>query len=88
MDASVMTVVIVAALLVCRSAVLEMREPGAGRRAWAFLRDRRALGAGLTAALLLGGFGWGTIGAGAVPWACLAGVLVASVSARRRTPGE
>ncbi|WP_137991539.1 hypothetical protein [Streptomyces vilmorinianum] len=87
-DASVITVVVAAAALVCRAAVLEMREPGTGRRAWAFATDRRALGTGLATAVALGAVGWVTVGAGAAVWAGLAGVLVASLTAQRRTPGE
>lgn len=85
MDASVLTAVVAAAALVCRAALLEMREPGTGRRAWAFVTDRRALGAGLATALALGAVGWVSVGGGAVVvWACLAGVLVASLTAERR----
>ncbi|TXS22928.1 hypothetical protein EAO71_23025 [Streptomyces sp. ms191] len=87
MDPTAMTAVIVAAALVCRAAVLELREPGTGRRAWAFVTDRRALGTGATVALLLGVVGWGAVGGTAVVWACLVGVVVASLSAERRPPG-
>ncbi|MEU8522803.1 hypothetical protein [Streptomyces sp. NBC_01216] len=88
MDPTVMTAVIVAAALVCRAAVRELREPGAGRRAWSFVTDRRALGTGLTVAVLLGVVGWGAVGPGAAAWAGLAGVVVASLTARRERPGE
>ncbi|MFD9030723.1 hypothetical protein ACFVZW_06100 [Streptomyces sp. NPDC059567] len=89
MEASVLTAVVAAAALVCRAAVLEMRTPGAGRRAWAFATDRRALGAGAGAALALGAVGWATVGgAEVVVWAVLAGILVASLTAERRPPGE
>ncbi|MEU6988946.1 hypothetical protein ABZ946_37065 [Streptomyces sp. NPDC046324] len=44
------------------TAVLEIRTPGAGRRAWAFATDRRALGAGAGAALALGAVGGATVG--------------------------
>ncbi|MFD3946681.1 hypothetical protein [Streptomyces sp. NPDC058579] len=95
MDPSVMTAVLAALALVCRAAVLEMRTPGAGRRAWAFVTDRRALGTGLGVACVLGAVGWATVGGGAVlVWAGLAGVLVASLTAERgranegRPPGE
>ncbi|MCT4351951.1 hypothetical protein M5362_02220 [Streptomyces sp. Je 1-79] len=87
MDASVMTAVVAAAVLVCRAAVLEIRTPGAGRRAWAFATDRRALGAGAGAGLALGAVGWATVGGAAVlAWAVLAGILVASLTAERRPP--
>ncbi|WP_329112544.1 hypothetical protein [Streptomyces sp. NBC_01353] len=89
MEPSVLTAVVAAAALVCRAAVLEMRTPGAGRRAFAFATDRRALGAGLGAAVALGAVGWATVGgAEVVVWAVLAGILVASLTAERRPPGE
>ncbi|MEV4944869.1 hypothetical protein [Streptomyces sp. NPDC053755] len=88
MEASVLTAVIAAAAFVCRAAVLEWRDPGAGRRVWAFARDRRALGAGLAATVLLGAVAWSRAGAGAVVWAALAGVLVASLTAGRRPSGD
>lgn len=86
MDVSVMTAVVAAAALVCRAALLEWREPGAGRRMGAFLTDRRALVAGLVTAVLLGAAGWSRAGIAAVAWAALAGVLVASLTAGRRGP--
>ncbi|MFB7370631.1 hypothetical protein ACFC0D_12415 [Streptomyces sp. NPDC056222] len=89
MEPSVLTAVVAAAALVCRAAVLEMRTPGAGRRAFAFATDRRALGAGLGAALALGAVGWATVGGAEVAvWAVLAGILVASLTAERRPPDE
>lgn len=89
MEPSVLTAVVAAAALVCRAAVLEMRTPGAGRRAWAFATDWRALGAGAGAAFALGAVGWATVGgAEVVVWAVLAGILVASLTAERRPPGE
>ncbi|MEU9860776.1 hypothetical protein AB0D99_07870 [Streptomyces sp. NPDC047971] len=89
MEPSVLTAVVAAAALVCRAAVLEMRTPGAGRRAWAFATDRRALGAGAGAACALGAVGWATVGgAEVVVWAVLAGIIVASLTAERRPPGE
>ncbi|MGW7432342.1 hypothetical protein ACWGIN_22665 [Streptomyces sp. NPDC054861] len=88
MDASVLTAAIAAAALVCRAAFLEWRDPGAGRRVWSFVRDRRALGAGLAAAVLLGALGWSRAGADALVWAVLAGVIVASLTAGGRQPNE
>ncbi|MFF9017121.1 hypothetical protein ACF09C_29665 [Streptomyces sp. NPDC014870] len=89
MDPSVMTAVLAALALVCRAAVLELRTPGAGRRAWAFATDRRALGTGLGVAAVLGVVGWATTGGGAaVVWAGLAGVLVASLTAERGRAGR
>jgi hypothetical protein len=87
MDPSVMTVAIVAAALVIKTALVELREPGSARREWAFVTHGRAVGAGLVAALLLGIVGWQHAGYGAVAWAGLAGLLVAYVVGRRR-PGD
>lgn len=68
------------ALLVVRTAVYELREPDSGRRQWDFLRDRRALAAGATTALVLGLVGWTAAGTPRLPWAVLAGALVAAVA--------
>ncbi|WP_418961023.1 hypothetical protein [Streptomyces tritici] len=83
MDPSVLMAAVAAAALVVRIAVLEWRTPGSGRREWGFVRDRKALGAGAVAALLLAAGGWPVAGDGAVAWALLTGVLVAYVAHRR-----
>ncbi|MFG3343764.1 hypothetical protein ACGF1Z_01735 [Streptomyces sp. NPDC048018] len=75
-----LTAAVAAALLVCRLALRERRTPGSARRTLAFLRDRRALTAGLCAGLLLAALGWRGTGPGAVAWAALAGILVAGLS--------
>ncbi|GAA3507216.1 hypothetical protein [Streptomyces showdoensis] len=81
-----LTAAVAAAALVCRLAVLELRNPGTARRALAFTRDRRALSAGLVAALLLAGPGWRAAGPGALAWAVLVGVLVAALSGNGKGP--
>ncbi|MFJ8079268.1 hypothetical protein ACIQ6Y_01385 [Streptomyces sp. NPDC096205] len=77
MGPAVLAVSIVLALLVIRTAVHELKAPGAGRREWAFLRDTRALTAGLATAGLFVALGWTLSGPGSLPWAVLAGLLVA-----------
>ncbi|MBB6415788.1 hypothetical protein [Streptomyces sp. AK010] len=73
--------VVVVAVLVVRTAVAERREPGSGVAQWRFLRDAKALAAGLIVFVGI------TIGAlvsdvrpGAVLWALLAGLLVALIT--------
>lgn len=83
MDPSVLTVAIVAAALVIRTAVAELREPGSARRECAFVADSRAVATGVAAALLLGIAGWRSMGSAAVAWTVLAGVLVAYIADRR-----
>jgi len=77
-DTALLGVAMVIAILVIRTAVHELREPGSGRRQWGFLHDRRAVTAGATAGFLLGLAGWGTAGAAHVPWVILVGTLVAA----------
>ncbi|MBT2509378.1 hypothetical protein J7I98_26565 [Streptomyces sp. ISL-98] len=87
MDPSVLTVAIIFAALVIKTAVLELREPGSARREWAFATNGSALTAGLTAAVLLGVMGWQSMGYAAVAWSMLAGVLVAYIVDRRPPRG-
>ncbi|MEU3745642.1 MULTISPECIES: hypothetical protein [Streptomyces] len=49
---------VIVALLVIRTAVHELREPGSARREWACLRDRRAVVLGTATVLVLGAVGW------------------------------
>ncbi|WP_031151769.1 hypothetical protein OHA91_37045 [Streptomyces erythrochromogenes] len=79
MAVTVLTVAIIVAALVIRTAVAELRAPGSARRQWAFLTDRRAWAVAAGAALVLGAFGWATAGPTAALWAALAGLLVASL---------
>ncbi|OLZ67041.1 hypothetical protein AVW11_14300 [Streptomyces amritsarensis] len=79
MAVTLLTVAIIVAALVVRTAVAELRAPGSGRRQWAFLTDRRAWAIGAGTAVVLGVFGWATAGPTAALWAALAGLLVASL---------
>ncbi|WP_327165517.1 hypothetical protein [Streptomyces zaomyceticus] len=75
---------VILALLVIRTAVQELREPGNARREWACLRDRRAVVLGTVTVLVLGAVGWTFTGPAAVPWAVLAGLLATRISANGR----
>ncbi|MFI7357870.1 hypothetical protein ACIBTP_28600 [Streptomyces avidinii] len=79
MAITLLSIVIVVAALVIRTAIAEIRRPGSGRRHWRFLTDPRALAIGALTALLLGLLARATAGPVAVAWAVLAGVLVAYV---------
>ncbi|MBT1090549.1 MULTISPECIES: hypothetical protein [Streptomyces] len=83
MEPSLVTALVVAAVLVIKTAVLELRDPGSARREWAFLTDRVALAGGALTALVVGGAGWAYGGYGLAAWALLAGLLVAQVMGRR-----
>ncbi|MFD8193995.1 hypothetical protein [Streptomyces wuyuanensis] len=85
--ASLLTVAVVVAALVIRTAVAEMRHPGSARARWALASGTRAVTAGAVAAAALGLVGWRYFGYGAVAWAVLAGVLVAGVVDRRPPEG-
>ncbi|MFE7095435.1 hypothetical protein [Streptomyces erythrochromogenes] len=80
MAVTLLTVAIILAALVIRTAVAELRAPGSARRQWAFLTDRRAWAAGVGTALALGALGWATAGPTAAIWAALAGLLAASLT--------
>ncbi|MCX4808686.1 hypothetical protein ACFWWM_30880 [Streptomyces sp. NPDC058682] len=80
MTITLLTVAIVVAALVIRTAVAEIRVPGSGRRQWAFLTDRRAWAIGTGTAVVLGIVGWATSGPTAAVWAAVAGFLVASLT--------
>ncbi|CAM5264849.1 hypothetical protein [Streptomyces narbonensis] len=75
---------VVLAILVIRTAVQELREPGSARREWACLRDRRSLVIGTATVLVLGAVGWTFTGPAAVPWAVLAGLLATRISTSGR----
>ncbi|WP_432076207.1 hypothetical protein [Streptomyces wuyuanensis] len=85
--ASVLTVAIVIAALVIRTALAEMRRPGSARTQWAVATNARALTAGALTTAVLGLIGMQSYGYGAAAWAVLAGALVA-LSLDKRTPGE
>ncbi|WP_407555500.1 hypothetical protein QOM21_37175 [Streptomyces sp. Pv4-95] len=84
MDASVLTVAVIAAALVIKTALNEIRRPGSARQEWAFVTDGVAMLSGVVAALCLGAMGWNYSGHGTVAWAGLAGLLVAYLTGRRR----
>ncbi|MGP4052706.1 hypothetical protein [Streptomyces sp. 2A115] len=77
MDTSLMAPVTVVAILVIRTALVEMRHPGSARRQWCFLAHGRPMTAGATVAVLLSLVGWRAAGIASVAWALLAGALVA-----------
>ncbi|MDO0937706.1 hypothetical protein QQY66_40490 [Streptomyces sp. DG2A-72] len=79
MNTSLVTPVAVIALLVIRTALVEMRHPGSARRQWYFLARRRPMATGATVAVLLCIGGWRAAGTASVAWALLAGALVAHV---------
>ncbi|KAB1149980.1 hypothetical protein F7R91_03910 [Streptomyces luteolifulvus] len=79
METSLVAPVTVAAMLVIRTALVEMRHPGSARRQWCFLARRHPMTAGATAAVLLCVGGWRAAGIASVAWAVLAGALVAHV---------
>ena len=80
---SLLTVAIVIALLVIRTAITELREPGSARTQWAFVTNARAVTTGAVTAVMLGLLGWRSSGYGALAWAVLVGVLVAFLVDRR-----
>ncbi|MFK4101495.1 hypothetical protein ACI2L1_15700 [Streptomyces sp. NPDC019531] len=63
---------IVAAALVIRTAVGELRHPGSAREQWAFATDRRAVAAAAVVVL-----GWQQAGPATAAWALLIGALTA-----------
>ncbi|MEV1084072.1 hypothetical protein AB0I98_38680 [Streptomyces sp. NPDC050211] len=77
MDTSLVAPVTVVAMLVIRTALVEMRHPGSARRQWCFVAHRRPMTAGATVAVLLCVGGWRAAGIASVAWAVLAGALVA-----------
>ncbi|AWI31789.1 hypothetical protein AB0K47_07955 [Streptomyces tirandamycinicus] len=85
--ASLLTVAIVAAVLVIRAALAELRDPGSARARWAFVSNPRAMTAGAVTAVVLGLVGRQHAGPGAVAWAVLAGALVAVVVDRHPPAG-
>lgn len=80
MAITLLSIALVVAALVIKTAVAEIRRPGSGRRQWAFLTRPRAMATGALTALLLGLLAWTTAGPSAAAWAVLAGVLVAYVA--------
>lgn len=79
---SLLPVVVVAAALVIRTAIGEMRRPGSAREQWAFATRGRALAAGVAAAVAVAVMGWPQAGEAALAWAVLVGALVAFLMGR------
>lgn len=77
------TAVIVAALVI-RTAVREARQPGSAREAWALLRNPRAVAAWLVVVCALSAVTWTAAGPAYLPWALLAGLLVAQIFSQER----
>ncbi|MGW7434455.1 hypothetical protein [Streptomyces sp. NPDC054849] len=77
MAITLLTIAMVVAALVIRTAIAEIRRPGSGRSQWKFLTNPRALAVGALTALLLGIIGWATAGPVAAAWAVFVGALVA-----------
>ncbi|WP_086824395.1 hypothetical protein [Streptomyces sp. NRRL B-24572] len=74
----------VLALLVVRTAVRELREPGSARHEWQFLRERRGLATFLGTASVLSGVSLTIAGPSYLPWVGLAALLVARISSMER----
>ena len=83
MEPSLATALALTAVLVVKTAVTELRDPGSARREWAFVTDRVALTGGTLTAVVVGALGWTYGEYGAVAWALLVGLLVAQVMGRR-----
>nr|WP_328886559.1 hypothetical protein [Streptomyces sp. NBC_00316] len=75
---------VVLALLVIRTAVREMKEPGSARYEWTFLRERRGPVTFLATASVLSAVSWTISGPAYLPWVGLAALLVARVSSKER----
>ncbi|MGW3423666.1 hypothetical protein [Streptomyces phaeochromogenes] len=88
MDSSETAPVTVVAMLVIRTALLEIRQPGSSRREWAFLSNPCAMAAGCATPSLVSVGGWQAIGFAATAWAVLAGALVAHIVDLRTGPAE
>ncbi|KJY32228.1 MULTISPECIES: hypothetical protein [unclassified Streptomyces] len=87
MAITLLSIAMVVAALVIRTAVAEVRRPGSGRKHWRFLTNPRALATGALTGLLLGLLAWATAGAVAAAWAVLAGALVAYVAGTEERDG-
>ncbi|MFJ6784726.1 hypothetical protein [Streptomyces yangpuensis] len=83
MGPTLLTLAVIIAALIIRTAVSELRHPGTGSAQWAFLRDGRAVRTGAVAACVLGLFGWFQAGPEGLVWALVAGVLVAFAVSQR-----
>ncbi|WP_405905281.1 MULTISPECIES: hypothetical protein [unclassified Streptomyces] len=86
MDPSLIAPVAVVAMLAIRTALAEIRDPGSARQHWSFLCNRRAIAVGAATASILSVGGWQAAGFAAMPWAVLAGTLVAYIGDLRTSP--
>jgi hypothetical protein len=75
--ASWLAPVIIAAALVVRTAIGELRRPGSARQEWVFVTDGTALAGGAVAGAAVIWLGWSQAGPAAVAWALLVGTLTA-----------
>lgn len=82
MEPTLTTALILIAVLIIRTAVMQLRDPGSARREWAFVTDGVAWAGGALTALVVGALGWSYGCSGVVAWALLAGLLVAQVMGR------
>ncbi|UFQ18913.1 MULTISPECIES: hypothetical protein [Streptomyces] len=83
MDTSLLPAAVIAAALVIRTALHEIRIPGSARQEWGFLNQRKAVLSGAVTALCLVVMGWSYAGHGTLAWAGLVGVLVAYLVGRQ-----
>lgn len=87
-DSSVIAPVTVVAMLVIRTVLVEVRQPGSARREWSFLSNRCAMAAGAATASLVSIGGWQAAGFAATAWAVLAGALTAHIVDLRTGPAD
>ncbi|MFE7552369.1 hypothetical protein [Streptomyces gardneri] len=74
----------VLAVLVIRSAVAAVRNPGSARRDWAFPRKRQGAALFLACAGAFTAAIWVSAGPAHIPWALLAGLLVTRFASEER----
>ncbi|WP_328769842.1 hypothetical protein [Streptomyces sp. NBC_00286] len=79
---ALLPVVIVAAALVIRTAIGEIRRPGTVREQWTSATSGRAVAAGVVTAVAITVTGWQEAGPAALAWAMLTGALVALLMGR------
>ncbi|MFF5160689.1 hypothetical protein ACFY3N_31450 [Streptomyces sp. NPDC000348] len=79
-DLGLLAPAIIAAALVIRTAIGELRSPGSARAQWAFATDRRALAAGIVAAAATRLLGRPQMGLPVAAWALLIGTLTAHLT--------
>ncbi|WP_327698959.1 hypothetical protein [Streptomyces sp. NBC_00459] len=84
-DTSLLAPAIMAAVLVVRTAVGELRRPGSAREEWAFATDRRAMAAGAASAAAVVLLGCHQSGPAVAAWALLIGALTAHLFHRDRS---